>query len=93
MGFDEVFDVIVIGAGHAGCEAASASARARANRSSTITLICLGKCPATAIADCKGQSPCKLMRSVVFGSVIDEPEFNSVLSFAWVRRSSPRASG
>lgn len=27
MGFDEVFDVIVIGAGHAGCEAASASAR------------------------------------------------------------------
>lgn len=27
MGFDETFDVIVIGAGHAGCEAASASAR------------------------------------------------------------------
>jgi len=27
MGFDEVFDVIVIGAGHAGCEAASAAAR------------------------------------------------------------------
>lgn len=27
MGFDERFDVIVIGAGHAGCEAASASAR------------------------------------------------------------------
>ena len=27
MGFDESFDVIVIGAGHAGCEAASASAR------------------------------------------------------------------
>lgn len=27
MGFDENFDVIVIGAGHAGCEAASASAR------------------------------------------------------------------
>jgi tRNA uridine 5-carboxymethylaminomethyl modification enzyme len=27
MAFDEVFDVIVIGAGHAGCEAASASAR------------------------------------------------------------------
>ncbi|HEX8370224.1 MAG TPA: tRNA uridine-5-carboxymethylaminomethyl(34) synthesis enzyme MnmG [Pyrinomonadaceae bacterium] len=27
MGFDEVFEVIVIGAGHAGCEAASASAR------------------------------------------------------------------
>lgn len=27
MGFDEHFDVIVIGAGHAGCEAASASAR------------------------------------------------------------------
>lgn len=27
MGFDEVFDVVVIGAGHAGCEAASASAR------------------------------------------------------------------
>ena len=25
--FDEIFDVIVIGAGHAGCEAASASAR------------------------------------------------------------------
>ncbi len=27
MSFDEAFDVIVIGAGHAGCEAASASAR------------------------------------------------------------------
>src|SRR6478735_2482162 len=27
MSFDEVFDVVVIGAGHAGCEAASASAR------------------------------------------------------------------
>ena len=27
MGFDELFDVIVIGGGHAGCEAASASAR------------------------------------------------------------------
>src|ERR671932_893344 len=27
MSFDEKFDVIVIGAGHAGCEAASASAR------------------------------------------------------------------
>ncbi len=27
MSFDENFDVIVIGAGHAGCEAASASAR------------------------------------------------------------------
>lgn len=27
MSYDEVFDVIVIGAGHAGCEAASASAR------------------------------------------------------------------
>src|SRR4028118_1508197 len=27
MSFDEQFDVIVIGAGHAGCEAASASAR------------------------------------------------------------------
>lgn len=27
MGFDEYFDVIVIGAGHAGCEAASAAAR------------------------------------------------------------------
>src|SRR6266566_3363383 len=27
MSFDEVFEVVVIGAGHAGCEAASASAR------------------------------------------------------------------
>src|SRR5947207_3973247 len=27
MAFDEVFDVIVVGAGHAGCEAASAAAR------------------------------------------------------------------
>src|SRR6266849_1544296 len=31
MAFDEVFDVIVIGAGHAGCEAASAAARLGAN--------------------------------------------------------------
>ena len=27
MGYDEIFDVVVIGAGHAGCEAASAAAR------------------------------------------------------------------
>ena len=27
MSFDESFDVIVIGAGHSGCEAASAAAR------------------------------------------------------------------
>jgi len=27
MSFDETFDVIVIGGGHAGCEAASAAAR------------------------------------------------------------------
>ena len=31
MVFDEVFDVIIIGAGHAGCEAASAAARLGAN--------------------------------------------------------------
>src|SRR5260370_4277978 len=31
MVFDEVFDVIVVGAGHAGCEAASAAARLGAN--------------------------------------------------------------
>src|SRR6266513_6272877 len=31
MAFDEVFDVIVVGAGHAGCEAASAAARLGAN--------------------------------------------------------------
>lgn len=31
MSFDEAFDVVVIGAGHAGCEAASASARLGAN--------------------------------------------------------------
>src|SRR6476646_2119793 len=31
MVFDEIFDVIVIGGGHAGCEAASASARLGAN--------------------------------------------------------------
>src|SRR6266849_3113407 len=31
MAFDEVFDVVVVGAGHAGCEAASAAARLGAN--------------------------------------------------------------
>src|ERR1043165_7197583 len=31
MPFDEIFDVIVIGGGHAGCEAASAAARLGAN--------------------------------------------------------------
>ena len=37
MVFDEFFDVVVIGAGHAGCEAASASARIGA-RTAIITL-------------------------------------------------------
>ena len=36
--FDEVFDVIVIEAGHAGCEAASASARV-GTQTALVTLI------------------------------------------------------
>lgn len=44
MIFDEVFDVIVIGAGHAGCEAASASARIGANTALvTINLDLIGQ--------------------------------------------------
>ena len=35
MSFDESFDVIVIGAGHAGCEAASAAARLGADTASS----------------------------------------------------------
>ena len=44
MYFDEVFDVIVIGAGHAGCEAASASARLGADTALvTINLDLIGQ--------------------------------------------------
>ena len=44
MLFDEVFDVIVIGAGHAGCEAASASARLGSNTALiTINLDLIGQ--------------------------------------------------
>jgi len=44
MVFDEIFDVIVIGGGHAGCEAASASARLGANTALvTINLDLIGQ--------------------------------------------------
>src|SRR5436853_7219672 len=44
MVFDEVFDVIVIGGGHAGCEAASAAARLGANTALvTINLDLIGQ--------------------------------------------------
>lgn len=44
MVFDEVFDVLVIGAGHAGCEAASAAARLGANTALvTINLDLIGQ--------------------------------------------------
>jgi len=42
--FDETFDVVVIGAGHAGCEAASAAARLGANTALvTINLDLIGQ--------------------------------------------------
>src|SRR2546427_5371256 len=44
MVFDEIFDVIVIGGGHAGCEAASAAARLGANAALvTINLDLIGQ--------------------------------------------------
>src|SRR5256885_4753793 len=44
MVFDEIFDVIVIGGGHAGCEAASAAARLGANHALvTINLDLIGQ--------------------------------------------------
>src|ERR687894_311662 len=44
MSFDETFDVIVIGAGHAGCQAASAAARLGANTALvTINLDLIGQ--------------------------------------------------
>src|SRR5262245_4391482 len=47
MSFDEVFSVIVIGAGHAGCEAASAAARLGAETGLiTLNLDLVGRCRA-----------------------------------------------
>lgn len=51
MFFDETFDVVVIGAGHAGCEAASAAARLGAETALiTINLDLIGQCRAIPLS-------------------------------------------
>jgi tRNA uridine 5-carboxymethylaminomethyl modification enzyme len=87
MIFDEKFDVIVIGAGHAGCEAASAAARLGVETALvTINLDLIGQmsCNPAIGGIAKGH----IVREIdalggIMGRIIDRTGIQFRLLFAW----------
>src|SRR5213592_1346542 len=97
MVFDEIFDVIVIGGGHAGCEAASAAARLGANTALvTINLDLIGQMSCNPAIGGIGKG--HLVREIdalggIMGRVIDRTgiQFRLLKDRKSTRLNSPRA--